>query len=64
MKKAIEVIYLILCYNMGITTIVVKTISLHREKSKVGEVEKNLATYAFIEDEMASKSRKMVPRGP
>ena len=39
---------------MGVAIIIVKIISLHGKSSKVAEVKKSLATYAFI-DEMASK---------
>ena len=48
-------ILLILCSVMGITIIIVKIISLHRKSSKVAEVKKSLATYAFIEGKMVSK---------
>ena len=55
-QKAIEPILLILCSVtvMGITIIIVKIISLHMKNSKVGEVKKSLATYAFKEGDMTS----------
>ena len=57
LKPFLSDILLILCSVMGITTCIIigKIISLHRKSSKVSEVKKSLATYAFIEGEMASK---------
>ena len=47
-------IYYIVCYednyNNGENNF------LHKKDSKVGELKKNIATYGFIEGEMASKS--------
>ena len=54
LKPFLSDILLILCSVMGITIIIVKIISLHKKSSKVAEVKKSLATYAFI-GEMASK---------
>ena len=54
LKSFLSDILLILCSVMGITIIIVKIISLHRKSSKVAEVKKGLATYAFM-GEMASK---------
>ena len=54
LKPFLSDMLLILCSVMGITIIIVKIISLHRNSSKVAEVKKSLATYPFI-GEMASK---------
>ena len=48
LKPFLSDILLILCSVMGITITVVEIISLHRKSSKVAEVKKSLATYAFI----------------
>ena len=53
-KPFLSDILLILRSVMGITIIKVKIISLYRKSSKVSEVKKSLATYAFM-GEMASK---------
>ena len=47
---------------MGTSIILVRIISIHRKNSKMGEVERNLAIYAFIESEMVPKGLKMALR--
>ena len=44
----------IVCY--GLSIIIVKIISLHFKNSKGFQVKKHLATYDFVEGEMASES--------
>ena len=53
--------YLIHIQSVMGTTIIMMKIrislhDLHKKDSKVGEIKKNIATYGFIEGEMASKS--------